>query len=169
MFAGNDTTRNTISGSVKLMTEFPDQKARLAADRALLPNAVNEFIRMVSPVIYMRRTATKDVEIGGQLISEGEKVAMYYGAANRDPSVFADPDRLDITRENADKHLAFGFGPHVCIGKRVAQMQLEAVWEQFLTRLPDLKYAGGIDVAPNNFVFAIRKLPVTFTPAAKLG
>ena len=169
VFAGNDTTRNTISGSVKLMTEFPDQKARLAADRALLPNAVNEFIRMVSPVIYMRRTATKDVEIGGQLISEGEKVAMYYGAANRDPSVFADPDRLDITRENADKHLAFGFGPHVCIGKRVAQMQLEAVWEQFLTRLPDLKYAGGIDVAPNNFVFAIRKLPVTFTPAAKLG
>ncbi len=169
VFAGNDTTRNTISGSVKLMTEFPDQKARLAADRSLLPNAVNEFIRMVSPVIYMRRTATKDVEIGGQMIAEGEKVAMYYGAANRDPSVFADPDRLDIGRANADKHLAFGFGPHVCIGKRVAQMQLEAVWEQFLTRLPDLEYAGGIDVAPNNFVYAIRKLPVTFTPAAKVA
>jgi len=120
-------------------------------------------------VIYMRRTATRDVEIGGQRIAEGEKLAMYYGAANRDPSVFADPDRLDITRDNADKHLAFGFGPHVCIGKRVAQMQLEAVWEQFLTRLPDMDYAGGIDVAPNNFVYAIRKLPVRFTPTAKAG
>jgi cytochrome P450 len=169
VFAGNDTTRNTISGSVKLLTEFPDQKAKLAADRLLLPNAVNEFIRMVSPVIYMRRTATRDVEIGGQRIAEGEKLAMYYGAANRDPAVFADPDRLDISRANADKHLAFGFGPHVCIGKRVAQMQLEAVWEQFLARLPDMEYAGGIDVAPNNFVYAIRKLPVTFTPTATAG
>ena len=166
VFAGNDTTRNTISGSVKLMSEFPDQKARMAADRSLIPNAVNEFIRMVSPVIYMRRTATKDVEVGGQQIAEGEKVIMYFGAANRDPSVFANPDQLDITRANADKHLAFGFGPHVCIGKRVAQMQLEAVWEQLLNRFPDLTYAGGIDVAPNNFVYAIRKLPVTFTPTA---
>jgi cytochrome P450 len=167
VFAGNDTTRNTISGTMKLLTEFPDQKARLIADRSLLPGAVNEFIRMVSPVIYMRRTATRDTEIGGQKIGEGEKVVMWYAAANRDPEVFPDPDRLDVTRANADKHIAFGFGPHVCIGKRVAQMQLEAVYDQLLTRFPDMRYAGGVDIAPNNFVFAIRKLPVTFTPERK--
>jgi cytochrome P450 len=165
VFAGNDTTRNTISGAMKLLTDFPDQKARLIADRSLLPNAVNEFIRMISPVIYMRRTALHDAEIGGQPIGEGEKVVMYYGAANRDPAVFADPDRLDVSRANADKHIAFGFGPHVCIGKRVAQMQLEAVYDQILTRFPDMHYDGeGMDVAANNFVYAIRKLPVTFTP-----
>ena len=167
VFAGNDTTRNTISGSMKLLTEFPEEKSKLAADLSLLPGAVNEFIRMVSPVIYMRRTATADVEVGGQRIGEGEKVVMYYGAANRDPAVFADPDRLDVTRANADKHIAFGFGPHVCIGKRAAQMQLEAVYEQLLPRFPDMHYTGGMDVAPNNFVFAIRKLPVAFTPEHK--
>jgi cytochrome P450 len=167
VFAGNDTTRNTISGAMKLLTEFPDQKQKLITDRSLLPGAVNEFIRMVSPVIYMRRTATRDTKIGGQRIGEGEKVVMWYAAANRDPAVFPDPDRLDIERANADKHLAFGFGPHVCIGKRVAQMQLEAVYDQLLARFPDMRYAGGMDIAPNNFVFAIRKLPVVFTPERK--
>ena len=126
--------------------------------------AVDELIRMVSPVIYMRRTATSDTEIGGQKIASGEKVIMYFSAANRDPAVFADPDRLDIRRANASKNIAFGFGPHVCIGKRVAQLQLEEVYRQLLTRLPDIEYAGGIDIAPNNFVHAIRKLPVRFTP-----
>ena len=164
VFAGNDTTRNTISGSMKLLTEFPDQKRALLADLSLLPNAVDELIRLVSPVIYMRRTATRDAEIGGQKIAEGEKVIMYYGAANRDPAIFPDPDRLDIRRANASKNIAFGFGPHVCIGKRVAQMQLEEVYRQLLTRLPDIEYAGEIDIAPNNFVHAIRKLPVRFTP-----
>jgi cytochrome P450 len=164
VFAGNDTTRNTISGSMKLLTEFPDQKRALLADMSLLPNAVDELVRMVSPVIYMRRTATCDAEIGGQKIAEGEKVIMYFSAANRDPAVFPDPDRLDIRRANAAKNIAFGFGPHVCIGKRVAQLQLEEVYRQLLTRLPDIEYAGGIDIAPNNFVHAIRKLPVRFTP-----
>jgi cytochrome P450 len=167
VFAGNDTTRNTISGTMKLLTEFPEQKQKLISDRSLLPGAVNEFIRMVSPVIYMRRTATRDTEIAGQRIGEGEKVVMWYAAANRDPEVFPDPDTLDIQRANADKHIAFGFGPHVCIGKRVAQMQLEAVYDQLLTRFPDMRYAGGVDIAPNNFVFAIRKLPVEFTPERK--
>ena len=169
VFAGNDTTRNTISGSMKLLTEFPDQKKALIADMSLLPNAVDELIRMVSPVIYMRRTATADTEVGGQKIAEGEKVIMYFSAANRDPGVFPDPDRLDIRRANAAKNIAFGFGPHVCIGKRVAQLQLEEVYRQLLTRLPDIAYAGGIDVAPNNFVHAIRKLPVRFTPERRAG
>jgi cytochrome P450 len=169
VFAGNDTTRNTISGSMKLLTEFPDQKRALIADLSLLPNAVDELIRMVSPVIYMRRTATSDAEVGGQKIAEGEKVIMYFSAANRDPSVFPDPDKLDIRRGNAAKNVAFGFGPHVCIGKRVAQLQLEEVYRQLLTRLPDIEYAGGIDVAPNNFVHAIRKLPVRFTAERRMA
>ncbi|HRD28473.1 MAG TPA: cytochrome P450, partial [Caulobacter sp.] len=132
VFAGNDTTRNSLSGTMRLLTEFPDQKARLIADPALLPGAVNEFIRMVSPVIYMRRTATRDTQIAGQAIAEGEKVIMYYGAANRDESLFPDPDRLDVARANADRHIAFGYGPHVCIGKRVAQIQLEEAYRQIL-------------------------------------
>jgi len=164
VFAGNDTTRNTISGAMKLLTEFADQKKKLIDDLDLLPNAVEEFIRMVSPVIYMRRTAVRDTEIRGQKIAAGEKVIMYYGAANRDPDVFPDPDRLDVERPNASKHIAFGFGPHVCIGKRVAQLQLEEVYRQMLPRFPDIEYVGGIDIAPNSFVHAIRRLPVRFTP-----
>ncbi len=151
VFAGNDTTRNTLSGSVKLVTEHPDQRAKLLADDSLLPNAVNEFIRMVSPVIYMRRTATRDAEVAGQRILEGQKVIMYYGAGNRDGAVFDNPDTLDVTRANADKHIAFGYGPHVCIGKRVAQLQLEETWRQLLARYPDIRWTGDIDIAPNNF------------------
>jgi cytochrome P450 len=164
IFAGNDTTRNTLSGTAKLLTEFPDQRRLLAARPDLLPNAANEFIRMVSPVIYMRRTATKDTELAGQQIAEGEKVIMYYGAANRDPAMFTNPDTLDVARPNADKHLAFGYGPHVCLGKRVAQIQLEEAYRQILARFPDIEWTGDIDIAPNNFVHAIRSLPVRLAP-----
>ena len=167
VFAGNDTTRNTLSGSMKLLTEFPAERAKLIANPDLLPGAVNEFIRMVSPVIYMRRTATRDAEINGQMIAEGEKVIMYFGAANRDPAVFADPDRLIVDRPNADRHIAFGYGPHTCIGKRVAQIQLEEAYRQILARFPDMRWTGEIDIAPNNFVHAIRKLGVSFTAERK--
>lgn len=160
VFAGNDTTRNTLSGAMKLLTEFPEQKQRLIEDPSLLPGAVDEFIRMVSPVIYMRRTATRDAEVNGQLIREGEKVVMYYGAANRDPAMFENPDQLDVTRANANKHIAFGYGPHTCIGKRVAQIQLEEAYRQILARFPDLRWTGNIEIAPNNFVHAISKLGV---------
>ena len=160
VFAGNDTTRNTLSGAMKLLTQFPEQKQRLIADPSLLGGAVDEFIRMVSPVIYMRRTATRDVEVNGQLIREGEKAVMYYGAANRDPAMFENPDQLDVTRANAGKHIAFGYGPHTCIGKRVAQIQLEEAYRQILARFPDLAWTGEIEIAPNNFVHAISKLGV---------
>ncbi len=164
VFAGNDTTRNTISGTMKLLTEWPEQKRRLIDQPELLPGAVNELTRVISPVIYMRRTATRDVLLNGQMIGEGEKLLMYYGSGNRDESVFADADRLDVTRANADKHLAFGYGRHLCLGKRVAQIQLESVYQQILSRFPDMHYVGGIEIAPNNFVHAIRKLPVAFAP-----
>jgi hypothetical protein len=167
VFAGNDTTRNSISGTMKLLTEFPTEKARVQANLSLLPTMVDEAIRMVSPVMYMRRTATQNTEVRGQKIAEGEKVIMYYGAANRDPSVFADPDRFDASRANGKDHVAFGIGPHVCLGQRVANMQLEAVYRQIFTRFPDMRWTGEIDIAPNNFVHAIRKLGVEFTPEKK--
>ncbi|MDX2233050.1 MAG: cytochrome P450 [Hyphomonadaceae bacterium] len=160
VFAGNDTTRNTLSGSMKLLTEFPDQKAKLIAQPDLMANAANEFIRMVSPVIYMRRTALKDAEVAGQTIAAGEKVVMWYGAANRDPDVFETPDALQVDRANADKHIAFGFGPHVCLGKRVAQIQLEEAYRQLLARFPKAEWTGDIEIAPNNFVHAISRLGV---------
>jgi len=163
VFAGNDTTRNTLSGAMKLLSEHPDQKAKLSAHAELLPNAADEFIRMVSPVIYMRRTALQDAMIADQPVAAGEKVIMFYGAANRDPAVFEDPDRLDVARPNAGKHIAFGYGPHVCLGKRVAQIQLEEAYRQLLARLPDIEWTGEIDIAPNNFVHAIRRLGVSFS------
>lgn len=164
VFAGNDTTRNSISGAMKLFTENPDQKQKLQADGSLLTNAVHEITRMVSPVIYMRRTATVDTELEGQRIAEGEKVIMYYGAANRDPRMFADPDRFDITRANAEKNIAFGHGPHICIGRMTAQLQLEEAYRQMFARFPDIRWTGDMDIAPNNFVHAVRRLEVEFTP-----
>ena len=160
VFAGNDTTRNSLSGTMKLLTEFPQQKQKLIDDPSLLGNMVHEAIRMVSPVIYMRRTATRDAEIAGQPVGEGEKVVMYYGAANRDPAIFADPDRFDVQRANAKDHLAFGFGPHVCLGQRVANMQLESAYRQILARFPNAEWTGDIAITPNNFVHAIARLGV---------
>lgn len=160
VFAGNDTTRNTLSGLMKLLTEFPDQKARLIAEPGLIANATHEFIRLVSPVIYMRRTASRDTEIAGQKVAEGEKVVMWYGAANRDPDVFEEPDALKVDRPNADRHLAFGYGPHVCLGKRVAQVQLEEACRQILTAFPKAEWTGDIEIAPNNFVHAVSRLGV---------
>ena len=164
VFAGNDTTRNTLSGAMKLLTENPAEKARLLSDASLLPNMVHEVTRMVSPVIHMKRIATQDVEVAGQTVSEGEKVIMWYAAANRDASVFPDPDRFDVGRANAEKNIAFGFGPHICIGRLTAQMQLEESWHQILARFPDMRWSGDIDIAPNNFVHAIRRLGVEWTP-----
>lgn len=164
VFAGNDTTRNSISGAMKLFTENPAQKQMLQGDGSLLTNAVHEITRVVSPVIYMRRTATADTELEGQRIAEGEKVIMYYGAANRDPAMFPDPDRFDITRANAERNIAFGHGPHICIGRMTAQLQLEEAYRQIFARFPDIRWTGDMDIAPNNFVHAIRRLEVEFTP-----
>jgi len=115
---------------------------------------------MISPVMYMRRTALTDAEIGGQVIGEGEKVLMYYGAANRDPDVFPEPDRFDVMRANAKGHIAFGMGPHVCLGLRIANMQLDAAYRQILARFPDISWTGDQEIAPNNFVHAISRLEV---------
>ena len=160
VFAGNDTTRNSLSGTMRLLTEFPDIRHQLKAKPDLFPNFVQEAIRMVSPVTYMRRTVTKDTELGGQALKEGDKTVMYYPAANRDPDKFADPDTFDITRDNAREHLAFGNGPHVCLGQRVANMQLETAYQRILERFPNINWTGEQTIAPNNFVHAISSLKV---------
>jgi cytochrome P450 len=160
VFAGNDTTRNSLSGTMKLLTQNPDQKKKLQADDSLFPNFVHESIRMVSPVTYMRRTATTDTVLGNQPIGEGEKLVMYYASANRDATKFENPDMFDITRANAKEHLSFGHGPHVCLGQRVANMQLDAAYRQILSRFPDIKWTGEQTIAPNNFVHAISSLMV---------
>ena len=127
-----------------------------------MPNFLQECIRMISPVMHMRRTTTCETEVGGQLMGPGEKIVMWYGAANRDPSVFTNPDQFDIERANADKHLAFGIGRHTCIGKPVALMQLEESYKQILSRFPNIRMSGDWKVAPNNFVHAIQEMPVKF-------
>ena len=160
IIAGNDTTRNSTSGLMKLLTQFPKQKAKVIKDPELISNMVHEGVRMVSPVMYMRRTAVTDTEISGQKIAEGEKVIMYYGAANRDPSVFENPDIFDVTRTNAKDHIAFGTGPHVCLGQRVANMQIEAAYRQILTRFPNITWTGEEEILPNGFTHSIGKLMV---------
>jgi cytochrome P450 len=162
IFAGNDTTRNTLSGGIKLLHENQNQKDLLLNDKGLLPNFINETVRCVSPVIHMRRTSLEETEINGQRIGPHEKIALWYGAANRDPDIFKNPDEFDILRENNDKHLAFGIGRHTCLGKPIALMQLKEFYSQFLTKFKDFEMNGDWKVAPNNFVHAIQEMPIKF-------
>ena len=164
IIAGNETTRNSISGTIKLLTENPNQKEKLINNMELLPNMVNEAIRLISPVIYMRRTTKEETLIGDQKIGPQEKVVLYYGAANRDPDIFKNPDAFDIERENAKKHLAFGYGRHLCLGKHMANMQLAEVYKQILARFPDIQQSDDWKVVPNNFTHSISEMPVSFTP-----
>ena len=164
IFAGNDTTRNTMSGGIKLLHENQEQKEMLINDLELLPNFINETVRCVSPVIHMRRTSLEETEINGQKIGPYEKIALWYGAANRDPSVVEDPNKFNILRDNADKHLAFGIGRHTCIGKPIALMQLQEFYSQFLVRFQDFEMNGDWKVAPNNFVHAIQEMPIKYSP-----
>ena len=118
------------------MTEFPDQRAMVLDDSSLIPQMSEEALRMVSPVIHMRRTATEDTELNGQKIAKDEKLVLWYGAANRDPNVFPNPDQFDMTRSNVEKHLAFGHGVHKCLGSRVAKMQLRLAFERIFEKIP---------------------------------
>ncbi len=161
IFAGNDTTRNSLSGTMRLLTEFPKVKERLIANPDEIgTHMVPEALRMVSPVMHMRRTTTRETEIRGQKIGENEKVVLFYGAANRDPEVFPNPDQFDLDRPNKDDHLAFGLGPHVCLGQRIAAMQLEVAYRKILERFPRAQWTGKIDILPGNFVHGIHKLEV---------
>jgi len=150
--AGGDTTRNLVAGGMDALFEHPGERERLAADLELLPTAIEEMLRWTSPVIYMRRTATADTELGGRQIGAGQKVVLYYGAANRDPRAFDEPERFDVTRTPND-HVAFGGGgQHFCLGAQVARVEIETMFRQLLTRLPDLRKAGQTEWLPSTFI-----------------
>jgi cytochrome P450 len=166
--AGGDTTRNLVGGGMQALFEHPDERARLQADLdGLLDTTVEELLRFVSPVVHMRRTATKDTELGGQLIAAGDKVVLYYGAANRDPAMFADPDRLDVGR-TPNEHVAFGGGgPHFCLGASLARLELRIMITELMRRMPDMELSGPPVRLRSNFLNGIKHLPITFTPGKR--
>jgi cytochrome P450 len=161
--AGNETTRNAISGGMLALIENPEERARLMADAALLPTAVEEILRWVSPICYFRRTATRDVELRGHQIRENDKVVLYYPSANRDEEIFTDPFRFDVGRTPND-HLAFGTGQHFCLGANLARIELRVMFEELLKRLPDLTLDGPVERIRSNFVNGIASMPVRFQP-----
>ena len=157
---GNDTTRNSMSGSVNAFNQYPEQLGKLRANPDLIENAVAEIIRWQTPLAHMRRTALEDVEVSGYKIRRGDKVVMWYLSGNRDESMFADADRLDIERDNARQHLAFGFGIHRCLGMRLAEMQLKILWTEILERWQRVEIVGPIERVPSNFVNGYTRMPV---------
>ena len=165
MVAGNETTRNGISGGMELLIENPDQRQRLIEDPALIPAAVEEMLRVVSPVHSFGRTATQDTEIHGQKIREGEKVLIVYPAGNRDPREFEDPDAFRIDRNPS--HLAFGIGSHFCLGANLARMEMRVAFRELLARIPDMEFsAGGPVLKPSSLVRSCTEMKVRFTPEA---
>jgi cholest-4-en-3-one 26-monooxygenase len=161
--AGNETTRNLLSGGMLALLEHPAELARLKADPSLLHTAVEEMLRWVSPVMYFRRTATRDVELRGKLIKEGQKVVMYYPAANRDEAVFANADKFDVGR-TPNEHLAFGVGEHFCLGSTLARLEIKLFFEEVLSRLDEIQLAGPVRRLRSNFINGIKQMPVRFAP-----
>jgi cytochrome P450 len=162
--AGGDTTRNLVGGGLLALFDHPDERRRLQDDLdGLLPSAVDEMLRWVSPVIYMRRTATQPCEIRGTPIAEGDKVVMYYGSANRDERAFDEPDRFDVGRA-PNEHIAFGGGgPHFCLGSHIARVEIQAMLRELLTRMPDVKPTGPAEWLASNFISGPKHLPVKFS------
>jgi cholest-4-en-3-one 26-monooxygenase len=162
--AGNETTRNLISHGMLALIEHPEERGKLMADQSLLPTAIDEMLRYASPVMYMRRTATSDFELRGQDIKQGDKMALWYIAANRDEEIFDEPHRFDITRDNKD-YVAFGGGgPHFCLGANLAKLEIRVMFEELLNRLPDIELAGPPQRLRSNFINGIKHLPIQFTP-----
>lgn len=160
--AGGDTTRNLVAGGMLELLAHPEQWARLRTDPALLPSAIEEMLRFLSPVVHFRRTATADITLGTRAIHAGDKVVMFYGSANRDAAVFADPDRFDVAR-SPNEHVAFGGGgAHFCLGANLARVEARAMFSQILDRLPDLRLAGEVERLPSNFINGPQHMPVEF-------
>lgn len=160
--AGGDTTRNLLSGGLLALMENPEQYAWLMADLpARLPSAREELLRWTSPVIYMRRTAKHDAELAGAKIKAGDKVVMYFGAANRDPSVFDRPEVLDLSRPE-NPHIAFGTGPHGCLGQHIARIEIDAMLREVLTRMKTFELAAPVEWLPSNFISGPKAMPIRF-------
>jgi cholest-4-en-3-one 26-monooxygenase len=165
--AGNETTRNAISGGMLALFDNPEQWARIVKDPALVPGAIEEILRWVTPVNYFRRTATKDTQIRGQKIKENDKVCMYYSSANRDEEVFGPTSMtFDITR-SPNEHLAFGGGQHFCLGASLAKLEMRLLFEEIARRLPDLQLSGKPRRLRSNFINGVKEIPVRFTPESK--
>ncbi|MEV4571011.1 cytochrome P450 [Nonomuraea sp. NPDC049419] len=163
--AGNETTRHAISHAMLALIQHPDQLDLLRRDPSRIPGAVEEFLRWASPVYHFRRTATRDVELGGKQIKEGDKVVMWYASGNRDERVFPDPYRFDVTRTGND-HLTFGkSSPHLCLGNLLARTEIRIMFEELIPRIADIRLAGEVPRVRSNFVNGIKRLPVEVTLA----
>ena len=167
--AGNETTRNLMSGAMDTFFQHPHQWQRLLDDRSLLPRAVDEMLRFVSPVMNFRRTAMCDVTLSGTEIKAGDKVVFFHASANRDEDVFAEADTFDIGRD-PNPHIAFGGGgPHFCLGANLARMEIRVMFEHLLDRMPDIRRRGDLQRLQSQFINGVKHLPVAFTPASRVG
>ena len=160
---GNDTTRNSMSGFVHALDKFPDQRKLFEENPEIIPNAVQEMLRMQTPLAHMRRTCTEDTEVFGQTIKKGDKVVLWYLAANHEEEIFPEPHKLDLNRENARRHIAFGYGIHRCVGARLAELQLRILLEEMHKRRMRVHVAGDVERVRANFVHGFRKLEVEIT------
>ena len=165
LVGGSETSRNVIGGTMELLSRHPDQRQLLVDDPSLLPGAVEELIRWHTPILNMRRTATRETEMHGRTIRAGDQVVMLYPAANFDDRVFEAPERLDVTRDK-NPHLAFGIGVHFCLGASLARTQIRILYEELFRRLPDMHVPEGVvpEYPPSSFVRGFLHLPVEFTP-----
>ncbi len=160
---GNDTTRNSMSGGVLALNQFPEEFAKLKAKPDLIPNMVSEIIRWQTPLANMRRVATQDVELRGQTIKKGDRVLMWYASGNRDERKFENPDQLIIDRKDARNHISFGYGIHRCMGNRLAELQLRILWEELLKRFENIEVVDEPERVQSNFVRGYSKLMVKLT------
>ena len=168
VFAGNDTTRNTQADGMRILLEHPEVLQELRDDPSLVPEAIEELLRVTSVVQYFVRTATKHTELGGQQISEGDRVVLWYTSASRDEDVVDDPDTFDIHREST--HQAFGGGGrHFCLGAGLARLELRIVLEEVMRRMPDMEQAGPAERLPSPWANMVTSLPVRFTPGPREG
>jgi cytochrome P450 len=165
--AGNETTRNAISHGMRALTEHPDQRKIWTSDfDTVSPTAVEEIVRWATPVINFRRTATRDVVVGGEEVKEGQKVVMFYNSANRDERAFDDPFRFDVQR-TPNEHFGFGAGgPHFCLGANLARREIRVMFEEVLRRLPDIEITGDADMLQSNFIHGIKRMPCAWHTVA---
>ena len=162
ILAGNETTRNATSGGLLALIEHPEQFERLRAEPALLDSAIEEILRWTSPVIHFARTVTRDVEIRGTLLREGETLALWYPSANRDEDVFDQPDRFDIGRE-PNEHLAFGgYGEHFCLGATLARLELRGIYGHLLERFEGIRVDGDVERLGSGLIGGIKRLPISY-------
>ena len=164
---GNDTTRNSMSGGVLALNQFPGEFTKLKANPELIPNMVSEIIRWQTPLAHMRRVATQDVEMHGNTIRKGDRVVMWYASGNRDERKFENPDQFIIDRKDARNHMSFGYGVHRCMGNRLAELQLRILWEELLKRFDDIEVVGEPVRVQSNFVRGYSELMVKLTPKQK--